>query len=91
VLRVKNRDQMLKNLGEKGINCAIHYPLPLHLQDAYKGLGFGPGSFPVSERVAEEIISAPMFPELTAQDIDAVVKGFVAELQGQSQQSVASR
>jgi dTDP-4-amino-4,6-dideoxygalactose transaminase len=85
VLRVKNRDLLLKNLGDKGISCAIHYPLPLHLQDAYKGLGFGKGSFPVAERVAEEIISAPMFPELTVADLDAVVKGFSDELRTQPQ------
>jgi dTDP-4-amino-4,6-dideoxygalactose transaminase len=91
VLRVKNRDQILKNLGEKGIHCAIHYPLPLHLQDAYRGLGLGSGTFPVSERVAEEIISVPMFPELTESDIDAVVKGFVAEMEGQTQSSVVNR
>jgi dTDP-4-amino-4,6-dideoxygalactose transaminase len=90
VLRVKSRDRLLSNLADKGINCAIHYPLPLHLQEAYKSLGLGPGSFPVSERVAEEIISAPMFPELTALDVEAVVKGFVSELQEQSPQSVAT-
>jgi dTDP-4-amino-4,6-dideoxygalactose transaminase len=91
VLRVKNRDQMLKNLGEKGIQCAIHYPLPLHLQDAYRALGYEIGSFPVSERVAGEIISAPMFPELAKEEISAVVESFTAELQGQSQGSVANR
>jgi dTDP-4-amino-4,6-dideoxygalactose transaminase len=83
VLRVRNRDRVLKNLADKGINCAIHYPLPLHLQDAYKGLGLGPGSFPVSERCAEEIISAPMFPELTEGDIKAVVAGFAQEVSDQ--------
>jgi dTDP-4-amino-4,6-dideoxygalactose transaminase len=85
VLRVKNRDVLLKNLADKGINCAIHYPLPLHLQDAYKGLALGKGSFPVAERVAEEIISAPMFPELTTGDINAVVQGFSDELRAQPQ------
>ena len=80
VLRVKNRDQVLKNLAEKGINCAIHYPLPLHLQDAYKGLGLTLGSFPVAERCAEEIISLPMFPELTADDLAAVVRELTHEV-----------
>lgn len=83
VLRVRNRDQVLKNLADKGINCAIHYPLPLHLQNAYKPLGIPSGSFPVAERCAEEIISAPMFPELATADIDAVVKAFAQELQDQ--------
>ncbi|MGZ8938958.1 MAG: DegT/DnrJ/EryC1/StrS family aminotransferase, partial [Limisphaerales bacterium] len=80
VLRLKNRDQVLKNLADKGINCAIHYPLPLHLQDAYKHLGLGQGAFPVAERCAQEIISAPMFPELTSADIKSVVQGFTEEL-----------
>lgn len=80
VLRVKNRDQMLKNLSDKGINCAIHYPLPLHLQEAYNGLGFTLGSFPVAERCAEDIISLPMFPELTAGDLAAVVRELTAEV-----------
>lgn len=85
VLRLKNRDQVLKNLAARGINCAIHYPLPLHLQDAYKHLGLGQGAFPVAERCAQEIISVPMFPELTPADIKAVVHGVTEELRGQPQ------
>jgi dTDP-4-amino-4,6-dideoxygalactose transaminase len=80
VLRIKNRDQVLKNLADKEVNCAIHYPLPLHLQDAYRGLGLGPGSFPVAERCAEEIISLPMFPELTPEDIETVVRNVSAQV-----------
>lgn len=79
VLRVKNRDEMLKNLAEKGISCAIHYPLPLHLQNAYKSLRQGRGSFPIAERCAEEIISLPMFPELTREEIAEVVSRVSAE------------
>jgi dTDP-4-amino-4,6-dideoxygalactose transaminase len=82
VLRVKNRDLMLKSLAGLGVNCAIHYPVPLHLQDAYRSLGLPPGSFPVAERCAEEIISLPMFPELTAADTATVareVSAFVQE------------
>jgi dTDP-4-amino-4,6-dideoxygalactose transaminase len=88
---VKNRDQILKNLADKGINCAIHYPLPLHLQEAYRGLGLGPGSFPVAERVAEEIISAPMFPELSSNDIEQVVGAFSSELRVQEQHGLLRR
>lgn len=83
VLRVKARDQVLKNLAEKGVNCAIHYPVPLHLQNAYQSLGLGRGSFPISERCAEEIISLPMFPELTSGEIEQVVTAVSAEVQGQ--------
>jgi dTDP-4-amino-4,6-dideoxygalactose transaminase len=78
VLRVKNRDAMLKTLAERGVNCAIHYPVPLHLQEAYSSLGIRPGSLPVSERCAQEIISLPMFPELTAADIEKVVSEIAA-------------
>jgi dTDP-4-amino-4,6-dideoxygalactose transaminase len=81
VLRVKDRDQMLKRLAERGINCAIHYPVPLHLQDAYKHLGLAAGSFPVAERCSKEIISLPMFPELTPADIATVVREVSAEVE----------
>jgi len=74
VLRVKNRDDLLKKLADKGVNCAIHYPVPLHLQEAYASLGLGRGSYPISERCAEEIISLPMFPELTVEEIRTVVR-----------------
>lgn len=73
VLRVKNRDRVLKNLADRGVNCGVHYPVPLHLQEAYKPLGIPKGAFPVSERCAEEIISLPMFAELSAEDVRDVV------------------
>jgi dTDP-4-amino-4,6-dideoxygalactose transaminase len=78
VLRVRNRDRILKQLADQGVNCAIHYPVPLHLQDAYASLGIARGSLPVSERCAEEIISLPMFPELTPADIQTVVSSVAA-------------
>lgn len=84
VLRVKQRDQVLKNLAERGVNCAIHYPVPLHLQDAYKDLGLGPGSYPISERCSQEIISLPMFPELSESEIETVIREVSAEVQAQS-------
>jgi dTDP-4-amino-4,6-dideoxygalactose transaminase len=71
-IRVKNRDQLLRALGEKGIACGIHYPKPLHLQEAYRFLELGRGSFPVAERCAEEFLSLPMFPELTGEQIETV-------------------
>ena len=88
VLRVKNRDNLLKTLADKGVNCAIHYPVPLHLQQAYAGLGLGKGSFPISERCSEEIISLPMFPELTPEDIQTVSRE-VSALVSDSVQSSA--
>jgi dTDP-4-amino-4,6-dideoxygalactose transaminase len=72
-VRVKNRDQVLQRMGEKGISCAIHYPIPVHLQEAYQFLGLGKGSYPVAERCAEEFLSLPMYPELTREMVAAVV------------------
>jgi dTDP-4-amino-4,6-dideoxygalactose transaminase len=73
-VRVKNRDQVLADLGQLGISCGIHYPVPLHLQAAYRSLRWVKGAFPVSERCAEEFLSLPMFPELTPAQIEAVVE-----------------
>jgi dTDP-4-amino-4,6-dideoxygalactose transaminase len=71
-VRVKDRDQVLQAMSDRGISCAIHYPIPVHLQEAYRFLGYEQGSFPVAERCAEEFLSLPMFPELTSEQIHAV-------------------
>jgi len=73
VVRVKNRNQVLDTLSQRGIGCGVHYPIPVHLQEAYRSLGQGPGSFPVAERCAEEFLSLPMYPKLTSTQIEAVV------------------
>lgn len=65
VIRVADREQLKDYLGEAGIGTGIHYPIPLHLQKAYAALGYKRGDFPVTEGVAAEILSLPMFPELT--------------------------
>ena len=64
VVRVENRDEFMKSLASAGIATAIHYPIPLHLQNAYKSLGYRRGDFPVAEKVCAEIVSLPMFPQL---------------------------
>jgi dTDP-4-amino-4,6-dideoxygalactose transaminase len=74
VVREKNRDAVLAGLGERGIGCGIHYPKPIHLQQAYAHLGLGPGATPVAERCAQEILSLPMFPELSANQVETVVR-----------------
>jgi len=61
-------------MARRGIACGIHYPIPVHLQEAYRFLGHPPGAFPVSERCARDFLSLPMYPELTAQQIEAVVR-----------------
>jgi dTDP-4-amino-4,6-dideoxygalactose transaminase len=72
VIRVKNRDKIRKELINRGVATGIHYPIPIHLQEAYRFLGYRKGDFPVSEKVAEEILSLPMFPELTEEQIKYV-------------------
>jgi dTDP-4-amino-4,6-dideoxygalactose transaminase len=64
---------LMKFLNAQGIECGIHYPLPLHLQPAYASLGFKKGQFPVSEQFAEEIISIPLYPELTEEQQTFIV------------------
>ena len=64
-VRTPERDDMLRLLAEKNIGCAIHYPVAIHLQEAYRGLGYSEGDFPISERACAEVLSLPMYPELT--------------------------
>lgn len=71
-IRVPRRDEVLAELGRRGVSCGIHYPIPVHLQAAYSSLKLGPGSFPISERCAEEFLSLPMFPELTQAQVEYV-------------------
>ena len=65
VVRVQDREALQAYLADAGIGTGIHYPIPLHLQKAYQHLGYKKGDFPVTERIAEEIVSLPMFPQLT--------------------------
>lgn len=68
-IRVNNRDEFMKAMADEGIGCGIHYPIPVHLQDAYRFLEIPAGSCPVAERCAERIVSLPMFPELTEEQV----------------------
>ncbi len=67
VIRVSARDEVRDELGRRGIQTGIHYPVPIHLQPAYRELGYGAGSFPEAERQAAEVLSLPMYPELPPQ------------------------
>jgi dTDP-4-amino-4,6-dideoxygalactose transaminase len=73
-IRVKNRDAVIKSLGENGINCGIHYPVPVHLQEAYRFMNFMQGQYPKAEECAAEYVSLPMFPELAANQIQFTVE-----------------
>jgi dTDP-4-amino-4,6-dideoxygalactose transaminase len=72
-IRVEDRGLFMKVLAGKGIQCGIHYPIPIHLQEAYSFLGQGKGSFPIAEKISEEMVSLPMFPEVTREQIELVV------------------
>ena len=69
-----HRDELMKHLNERGVGCGIHYPKPLHLQPAYASLGKGVNSYPVAEVKSRQYLSLPMFPELTDEQIDYVVR-----------------
>jgi dTDP-4-amino-4,6-dideoxygalactose transaminase len=73
-VRHPRRDELKKFLDDNGIGNAVHYPIPLHLQKAYAFLGHKPGDFPVAEKAAREVLSLPIFPELTDAQILRVVE-----------------
>ena len=80
-VRTPERDRVRQRLGECGIATGIHYPIPVHMQPAYADLGYGPGSFPISESFAAETLSLPLFPELTRGQIELVC-GTLGEICG---------
>ena len=73
-IRTERRDELLKFLAEQGISCGIHYPVPVHLQEAYTSLGYKIGDFPKAEEAAERVLSLPMYPELTEEQINYVAE-----------------
>jgi len=74
VIRVKDRNGLQDRLKAEGIGTGIHYPIPLHLQKAYRNLGYQRGDFPITEKVASEILSLPMYPQMTRFELDNVVE-----------------
>jgi dTDP-4-amino-4,6-dideoxygalactose transaminase len=68
------RDRIMKALADDGIASAVYYPVPLHLQKCYKGLGYKKGDFPVTERLAGQVLSLPIYPEMQVADLDLVCK-----------------
>jgi dTDP-4-amino-4,6-dideoxygalactose transaminase len=81
VIQVEDRDGLQAHLGEQGIVTAIHYPTPIHLQPAYRDLGYEQGDFPVTERAAGQLLSLPMYPELPLTAVETVagaVRAFVS-------------
>ncbi len=87
VVMVDNRDDVLSYLKAHNIGAAIHYPVPIHLQKCYQGLGYKPGKFPNAERAASSVISLPIFPEMTPEQVETVagtLKAAIHIVKGQS-------
>jgi dTDP-4-amino-4,6-dideoxygalactose transaminase len=74
VIRTEDRDKLREELKSNGVTTGIHYPIPLHLQPAYNYLGYKRGDFPVTEKASQEILSLPMFAELSDRQIEEIVK-----------------
>jgi dTDP-4-amino-4,6-dideoxygalactose transaminase len=77
-IRSPQRDALVAHLTREGIGVVIHYPLPMHLQPVYEPMGLERGSFPVAEAAAEQVVSLPLYAEITAQQQDRVVRAIKA-------------
>lgn len=73
VIRTRYRDKLMKYLQKNGIICGLHYPIPLHLQPCMRNLGYKKGEFPVSEQSSQEILSLPLYPELTEKEVHTII------------------
>jgi dTDP-4-amino-4,6-dideoxygalactose transaminase len=74
VIKTQKRDELQKHLNEKGIGTLIHYPIPPHLQQAYRSLGYKVGDFPIAEEIANTCLSLPIYPGLLKEDIEYISK-----------------
>jgi len=79
-IRTQHRDILQDTLRSRGISAAVYYPVPLHLQEVYRGMGYKKGDFPVSEQCSKEILSLPIYPELTKEQIEEIVKAIKENL-----------
>jgi dTDP-4-amino-4,6-dideoxygalactose transaminase len=80
VVRLRSRDRVRARLSERGISTAVFYPVPLHLQECFAGLGYREGDFPEAERAAKEVLALPMFPQLTDPEVDRVADELLAAI-----------
>jgi dTDP-4-amino-4,6-dideoxygalactose transaminase len=87
-IRIRNRDRVLRALADRQIMCGVHYPIPLHLQPAFQGMGLSRGTFPIAEQCADEFLSLPMYPELTPSQIGTVTREIQALLQDTKKERV---
>lgn len=77
VVQVAERDRVLADLTAQGVGAGIHYPVPIHLQEAYRHREVGRGAFPLTEAAARRVLSLPMYPEMTDADADAVARALI--------------
>jgi dTDP-4-amino-4,6-dideoxygalactose transaminase len=83
-IRVSDRDGLRADLTEAGVQTGVHYPIPVHLQPAYRDLGYSQGDFPISEGAASEVLSLPIFPEMTDAQVEEVAGVVRASLHANS-------
>jgi dTDP-4-amino-4,6-dideoxygalactose transaminase len=81
VIRSRKRDSLAAHLKERGVDTAIYYPVPLHVQKCFAGLGCKEGDLPESERAAKETLALPIFPEMTQEEMEHVVRS-IREFRG---------
>ena len=74
VIRCKKRDALIEHLNEHGVGTRIYYPLPLHLQPAFDSLGYKKGDFPQAEKLSQDCLALPMYPELMPEEQEYVVE-----------------
>lgn len=79
-ISLPNRDRVIRVLQQKGIASGVYYPRPLHRTSLFAPLGFGDGAFPVAERASRELLALPLYPEMTAEQVDEVVDAVAASL-----------
>jgi len=80
VIQHPSRDALAAHLQRNGVSTGLHYPIPVHLQDCYQSLGIGRGALPVTESLASRVLSLPMFPTMTPQQIERVC-GLIEEFE----------
>jgi dTDP-4-amino-4,6-dideoxygalactose transaminase len=78
VIKCNERDRLIEYLNEKGIGTIIHYPVPPHLQECYKNLGYKKGDFPITEELAKTVLSIPMYNGMTKEEQDYVIEAINA-------------
>jgi dTDP-4-amino-4,6-dideoxygalactose transaminase len=73
IIQTEDRDELKEHLARKGVDTKVHYPIPIHYQEAAKELGYKKGDFPVTEKQAETILSIPIYPELTDDQVGYII------------------